>query len=72
LDSDRSKVEAKLRTVEERLSQELRARGFDPAQANNIAIPGPLAKLYLEREELRAKLETLSDNDDANNQEGRR
>lgn len=64
LDSTRSAVAEKLREVEERLRHDLRARGFDPAQDENIALPGPLAKLYGERETLRAQLEALSENDE--------
>ena len=48
---------ARLRKIEERFEHEMRARGFDPAQADNIAMPGPLAKLYTEREQLRAQLQ---------------
>ena len=48
---------SRLRKLEERFELEMRARGFDPAQADNVALPGPLAKLYTEREELRAQLQ---------------
>ena len=48
---------SRLRKLEERFEHEMRARGFDPAQADNVALPGPLAKLYTEREELRAQLQ---------------
>ena len=58
--SDRSILEEKLRVLEKQLREELLARGFDPAQAENIALPGPLAKLYLERENLRGELEALT------------
>ena len=61
MDSTRSLVEEKLRALEERLRSELRARGFDPAQDENIALTGPLAKLYLERENLRGELEALTE-----------
>jgi len=37
----------------------LTARGFDPAQDENLALTSPLAKLYMERENLRDELETL-------------
>ncbi len=39
--------------------RQMRERGFEPAQAELVALPGPLAKLYAEREELRADLEEL-------------
>jgi hypothetical protein len=49
-------LDARLRKIEARFEHEMRERGFDPAQADNVALPGPLAKLYAEREELRAEL----------------
>ena len=64
MDSTRSSVEQRLRDVEERLQRGLKARGFDPAQDGNIALPGPLAKLYLERENLRAEVQALSETDE--------
>ena len=51
-------LDARLRKIEERFEHEMRERGFDPAQADNVALPGSLAKLYAEREELRAELQT--------------
>jgi uncharacterized lipoprotein YajG len=51
----------KLRLVDQRLRSEMIARGFDPAQDNNVALTAPLAKLYIERENLRAELETLTE-----------
>jgi len=55
----RGRIEERLREVEENFEQQMRQRGFEPAQAELIALPGPLAKLYAEREELRADLEEL-------------
>ncbi len=59
LESARTQLEQKLHAVDEQLSRELSARGFDPTQGENLALTGPLAKLYLERENLRDELETL-------------
>jgi hypothetical protein len=59
LELERRKLEQKLRAVEQQLRNELLARGFDPAQDENLALTAPLEKLYLERESLRAELETL-------------
>ena len=56
----RAQLEEKLRQADERLQRELRARGFDPSQDENLALTGPLAKLYMERETLRDELETLA------------
>ncbi len=54
-----TRIEATLGQIGERFEREMRARGFDPAQAENVALPGSLAKLYAERENLRALLEEL-------------
>ena len=59
--SRRTELEAKLRALDEQLAHELLARGFDPAQSDNLALTAPLAKLYLERERLREELEALID-----------
>jgi pentatricopeptide repeat protein len=52
-------LEERLREVEETFERQMRERGFVPDQAELVALPGPLAKLYAEREELRADLESL-------------
>ncbi len=56
----RATLEEKLRAVEEHFERELLERGFEPAQIENIALPGPLARLYAERETLRAQLDELN------------
>ena len=55
-----TELEERLRELDERLRREMRARGFDPAQGANLALTGPLAKLYMQRETLREELETLT------------
>ena len=60
LESSRTQLEERLRRVNEQLRKEMLARGFDPAQDENLALTAPLAKLYMEREQLRAQLDTLS------------
>ncbi len=52
-------LEGKLREVDQQLRREMRARGFDPDQAENLALTGPLARLYAEREQLKEELEEL-------------
>ena len=52
-------MRAKLRDMDERFDRELRARGFDPAQADNVALPTVLARLNAEREELKTHMEAL-------------
>jgi hypothetical protein len=56
-----TELEERLRELDERLRSDMRARGFDPAQDANLALTGPLAKLYMERETLREELETLTE-----------
>lgn len=49
----------KLRTLDAEFDREMRARGFDPAQADNVALPSHLATLFSEREQIKAELEEL-------------
>jgi uncharacterized damage-inducible protein DinB len=56
----RDLLDAKLREVEQRFGREMRARGFDPAQAENIPLTPALSKLYAEREQLRHELHALT------------
>ena len=60
LESQRTQLQEKLRRVNEQLRKEMLVRGFDPAQYENLALTAPLAELYMQREELRAELNTLS------------
>ena len=46
--------------------EQLRARGFDPQQAANLALPAKLAGLFSEREQLRSELETIKRKNRAN------
>jgi len=47
-------LRAILRELDAEFEREMRARGFDPAQAENVALPSGLAKLYAERQRIRA------------------
>ena len=58
-ESQRTKIEERLHRVNQQLRSEMLARGFDPDQEDNVALTGPLAKLYLERENLKDELESL-------------
>ena len=53
----------KLSECEARFDAEARKRGFDPAQAENMALPSTLARLFTEREEIRAELEELTEHE---------
>jgi hypothetical protein len=59
--STRTRLEQRLHEIDQRLRSEMRARGFDPDQGDNLALTAPLAKLYTERENLRAELQSLAD-----------
>ena len=50
----------KLRALDAEFDREMRTRGFDPAQAENVALPSHLAALYSEREQIKAELEELT------------
>ena len=56
---NRIELEKKLGELDRRFANEMRKRGFDPAQADNVALPSALAKLFAEREEIKAALEEL-------------
>ncbi|MEP6570208.1 MAG: hypothetical protein ABJC10_10565 [Acidobacteriota bacterium] len=56
----RVQLKEKLRETNERLQRELRARGFDPSQDESLALTGSLARLYMERENLKEQLEELT------------
>ena len=47
----------KLALLEARFDEEMRVRGFDPAQAENVALPTALAKQYAEIQELRTEVD---------------
>jgi hypothetical protein len=55
--SSSDELEKKLQNLEAEFDREMRARGFDPAQADNVALPSHLAALYAERESIKEELE---------------
>lgn len=56
---DLQKLRRQLNNLDDEFDREMRARGFDPLQAENVALPSQLAKLYAEREMIKAQLEEL-------------
>ena len=52
-------LQSRLRVLDAEFDRDLRARGFDPAQAENVALPSHLAALYAEREQIKAALEEM-------------
>jgi len=52
-------LEAQLRQITELFEQQMRARGFDPEQADNVALPTGLARLYIERQKILEQLEEI-------------
>ena len=59
MESTIKQLEGRLLEITERFEQQMRARGFDPQQADNIALPAALARLYIERQELLERLEEI-------------
>ncbi len=51
----------KLLALDTEFDREMRARGFDPAQQENVALPANLAELYKQREQIKAELAELSE-----------
>ena len=49
-------LKEKLRLLDAEFDREMRARGFDPAQQENVALPAHLAELYKQRERIKAEL----------------
>ena len=62
-EAQRREIEKKLRALDQQLRSEMLARGFDPDQAENLALTAPLAKLVLERENWRARLQALNESE---------
>ena len=52
-------LESQLQLITENLEREMRARGFDPAQVDNVALPAPLADLYLQQQSLMEQVEEM-------------
>jgi len=55
-------LEVRLKSIDEDFDREMRARGFDPGQAENVALPAALARLYMERQQLLEELNNLRAN----------
>jgi hypothetical protein len=55
--SSTDELNKKLRELDAEFDREMRTRGFDPAQAENVALPSHLAALYAEREKVKAQIE---------------
>jgi hypothetical protein len=64
INADNDMLRNQLRTLDAEFDREMRARGFDPAQAENVALPAHLAALYIERERIRAALEEAEEKTD--------
>jgi hypothetical protein len=57
--STTDELNQRLRDLDSEFDLEMRARGFDPEQAENVALPSHLAALYAEREQVKARLEEV-------------
>jgi hypothetical protein len=60
---EKSRLEERVRVVEQEFERAMRARGFDPAQDEHVALTSSLAKLYEERNDLRNRLASISGSD---------
>ena len=58
--AESASLRRKLRTLDAEFDREMRARGFDPAQAENVALPSHLAALYAERKQIQTELAELT------------
>ena len=56
-----AELKQKLAELEARFRIEVHQRGFDPAQVANMALPGPLARLFADCAAIKAELEALGD-----------
>jgi hypothetical protein len=54
----------RLRILNTEFEREMRARGFEPSQADNVAWPAHLAALYAERERITAELAEMEGSSD--------
>ena len=54
------RIREKLRHVTEQFEREMRARGFDPQQAENVPLTRSLANLHLEQTRLSSTLAELT------------
>jgi hypothetical protein len=54
--SSTDELKRKLRELNAEFDREMRARGFDPDQAENVALPSHLAALYAQRERVKEEL----------------
>ena len=55
--SSTEELNKRLSELDIEFDREMRTRGFDPAQADNVALPSHLAALYVEREKIKALIE---------------
>lgn len=55
----RARLQSEIQQVTEEFEQQMRARGFDPAQAENVALPASLAQLYARQQLLLEELEEI-------------
>jgi hypothetical protein len=55
----RRELESRLKVLTQEFEHQMRARGFDPAQTENVALPTALARLYGECERIREQLDEI-------------
>ena len=58
-DARLQQLELQLNVVIKNFEREMRARGFDPEQVDNVALPSSLATLFLEKQSLEDEIDKL-------------
>jgi len=59
MEPETKQLQARLQDISELFEQQMRARGFDPKQTDNVALPTGLARLYIERKKILEQLEEI-------------
>ena len=59
VDDRKHELESRLAVLTQEFEQEMRARGFDPAQTENVALPTALARLYSECQMISEQLDEI-------------
>lgn len=62
MQDDLQKLRDRLSDLDAEFDREMRTRGFDLDQSENLALPSHLAELYAERQQVKAQLEELERN----------
>jgi hypothetical protein len=62
-DARLQQLQVKLELLTENFTREMRARGFDPEQVDNVALPSSLANLYIECQSVADEIQKIKGKD---------